>query len=222
MRRAIAAAAAKLGPCLSVSHLLGAPGQVLRVRAGHPNTVQNALAAEARRRYAAPKAPPADVIVAGNHPWPGDPMQSFKVLLQHRSACLEGGALVGLFWTDPAQIDRSFPMRALRAIAASGGVGGWAIARGLSLADTTASALHSSSAFMIRWARELVVDRAVLVYAPPLVARLGPRLGPIRLFDDQAALWRAASEVVTGPAPPRVRIFPQGGLTYVGSSRVQG
>ena len=43
-----------------------------------------------------------DLIVAGNHPWPGDPMQSFKVLLHHRIACRPGGVLVGLFWTDPA------------------------------------------------------------------------------------------------------------------------
>ena len=47
---------------------------------------------------------------------------------------------------------------------------------------------------MIRWARELVVDRTVLVYSPPLHARIGPRLGPVRLFADQPALWKAAIE----------------------------
>ena len=64
---------------------------------------------------------------------------------------------------------------------------------------------------MIRWARELVVDRSVLVYAPPLHDRIGPRLGPVRLFADQAALWQAAAGALRGVTAPRVRVFPQGG-----------
>lgn len=216
MRQAIRAAAARLpGPCFSVSHLLGPPGQVLHVAAGHPDPVQDELAAEASRRFQAAHAPAADVVVAGNHPWPGDPMQSFKVLLHHRAAGRPGGVLVGFFWTDPEQIDRSFPMSAMRAIAATGVIGGWAMRRGLALADRAAAALGSPSAFMLRWARELVVDRTVLVYAPPLHERVGSRLGPVRLFGDQRQLWNAAIAALGGDAAPRVRIFPQGGLTYV-------
>jgi hypothetical protein len=63
---------------------------------------------------------------------------------------------------------------------------------------------------MIRWARELVVDRDVLVYAPALHARIGPRLGPIQVFADQDALWRAAGS----RGVSSVRVFPRGGLTY--------
>ncbi len=214
MRGAIRAAAARLGPCVSVSHLIGAPGQVLHVQAGHPDPVQDRLSAEARRRFQSPDAPEADLVVAGNHPWPGDPMQSFKVLLQHRAAGRPGGVLAGFFWTDPDQIDRSFPMPALRAIAATGILGGWTIRRVLEGVERTTSALGSPSAFMLRWARELVVDRTVLVYAPPLHERLGARLGPVQLFADQALLWRAAAEALRGTSAPRVRIFPQGGLTY--------
>ena len=70
---------------------------------------------------------------------------------------------------------------------------------------------------MLRWARELVVDRTVLVYSPPLHARIGPRLGPVRLFADLPALWKAAIASLgkRREASPRIRIFPQGGLTYV-------
>jgi hypothetical protein len=216
MRRAIRSAAALLGPCLSISHLIGAPGQVFLVRTGHPDVVQDVLAAEARRRFQAPAVGAADVIVAGNHPWPGDPMQSFKVLLQHRAACRVGGVLVGYFWTDPAEIDRSFPLPAMRAIAGSGRVGGWVVSRGLVLAHRAMSAVESPSAFMIRWARELVVDRSVLVFAPPLHDRIGPRLGPVRLFADQGALWTEAARILARNRvdSPRVRVFPQGGLTY--------
>src|SRR5262249_29285131 len=139
MRRAIRAAAVLLGPCFSISHVLGAPGQVLHVAAGHPDPVQDLLAAEARRRFRATDAEPADVVVAGNHPWPGDPMQSFKVLLHHRAAGRPGGVLVGLFWTDPREIDRSFPLPSLRAIAATGAAGGWVIRRVLALAERTSS-----------------------------------------------------------------------------------
>lgn len=223
MRQAIREAAGLLGPCLSVSHLLGAPGEVLAVRVGHPDEVQDALAAEARRRFASPVSAKADIVAAGNYPWPGDPLQSFKVLLQHRQACRSGGVLAGFFWTDPAEMDRSFPLPALRAIAATGAPGGWAIRRGLAMADRIARALGSPAAFMLHWARELVVDRAVLVYAPPLFNRLGPRLGPVLLFDDPGALWRAADAILRrqGVTNPRLLLFPKGGLTYAGETRIE-
>ena len=195
MRRAIHAAAERLGPCFSISHLIGGPGQIFRVMTGHPGRVQDRLSDEARRRFQAPAAPPADVIVAGNHPWPGDPMQSFKVLLHHRAACRPGGALVGLFWTDPDEIGRSFPVASLRRIAATGAWGGWAIRRLVPIAQRVSAAAGSPAAFMIRWARELVVDRNVLVYAPPLHDLIGPRLGPIQIFADQDELWQSFREL---------------------------
>lgn len=213
MRRTIHAAAGLLGPCWSISHLIGGPVQVFRVLAGRPESVQNALASEARRRFRSPVAEPADVVIAGNHPWPGDPMQSFKVLLHHRAACRPGGALVGLFWTDPAEIGRSFPVGALRRIAATGSLGAWGIRHLIPAAQHAAAMAGSPAAFMIRWARELVVDRDVLVYAPPLRQQIGPRLGPVRLFADLDELW--ASVARSGGRRDRVRIFPQGGLTYV-------
>ncbi len=214
MRKAIGSAASLLrGPCVSISHLLGDPGQVLRVECGDPPTVQGALAVEARRRLRAPHREPADLVIAGNDPWPGDPMQSFKVLLNHRAACRKGGALVGFFWTDPAEIDRSFPMPVMRFIAATGVPGGWVARRGLAMADRLAAAAGSPASFMVRWARELVVDRHVLVYAPALRDRIGPRLGPIRIFDEVAPLWEAVAESLGGP-PASVRVFPRGGLTY--------
>ena len=146
-------------------------------------------------------------------------MQSFKVLLHHRAVCRPGGVLVGLFWTDPAEIDRSFPIAALRRIAATGACGGWAIRRLVPIAHRAAAAMRSPAAFMIRWARELVVDRTVLVYAPALFDRIGPRLGPVRLFAEQEALWQAAAQGSRwsrsrGQQRLRVRVFPQGGLTY--------
>ena len=216
MRRAIRSAAARLGPCLSISHLLGPPGTILHVATGHPDPVQDRLAAEARRRFRAPEVDPStvDVVVAGNDPWPGDPMMSFKVLLQNRAAGRPGGVLVGFFRTELAEIDRSVPMSTLRVVAATGLVGGWVIRRGLAAVDRVVSTLHTPSEFLIRWARELVVDRTVLVYAPPLFDKIGPRLGPIRLFDDQASLWKAAEAALPRTQALRCRVFPQGGLTY--------
>jgi lactate racemase len=219
MRRAIHAAAARIGPCWSISHLVGGLGQIFRIVAGHPERVQDLLASEVKRRFQAPAAAPADLIVAGNHPWPGDPMQSFKVLLHHRSACRAGGVLVGLFWTDPREIDRSFPINALRLIAATGAPGGWAIRRMLPMAHGVASSVGSPAAFMVRWACELVVDRTVRVYAPPLFERIGPRLGPVHLFHDLTALCQTAAVALDrrdrSTASRLVRVFPQGGLTYV-------
>ena len=228
MRTAIHAAAELLGPCWSVSHLVAGRGQVIRIVAGHPERVQNLLADEARRRLQAPEAAPADLVVAGNDPWPGDPMQSFKVLLHHRGASAPGGVLAGLFWTAPDEIDRSFPITALRCIAATGRWGGWTIRRILPLAQRIAGVTGSPAAFMLHWACELVVDRTVLVHSPPLYERIGPRLGPVQLFADQAALWRAAATALArrGAARAedrmRIRVFPQGGLTYVPKPRGLG
>jgi hypothetical protein len=219
MRLAIGQAAGMLGPSFSISHLIGGPHQVLQVSAGRPEPVQEILSREARRRFLAPHSAPADLIVVGNHPWPGDPMQSFKVLLHHREAARPGGVLVGLFCTDPTEIDRSFPRAASRLISAAGAPGGWAIRRMVPLAERVMSAAGSPSAFMLRWARELVVDRTVLVFSPPLHDRLGPRLGPVCIFADLSELWNHALGSL-GKAqsnPPRVRVFPQGGLTYVPS-----
>ena len=221
MRQAIHDAAERLGPCWSISHLIGGHAQVFRVAAGDPDRVQDLLAAEARGRLQAPLSAPADLVVAGNHPWPGDPMQSFKVLLQHRAACRSGGVMVGLFWTDPAEIARSFPISVLRLITMTGAWGGWTIRRLLPAAQRLVAVSGSPAAFMLSWARELVVDRTVLVFAPPLRERLGPRLGPVRLFADQSALWHAAALVLNRQrlaGPLRLRVFPQGGLTYVSGS----
>ncbi len=217
MRRAIHSAAALLpGRSVSISHLMGDPGQVLRVVSGRPEAVQDDLAAEARRRFRfrAAAGEPADLVVAGNDPWPGDPMQSFKVLLQHRAAGRPGGVLVGFFRTEPGEIDRSFPMPLARAFAATGGVGAWVTRHGLVAVDGLAAAAKAPFSFLLRWARELVVDRTVLVYAPLLRERLGPRLGPVRLFAEQPPLWRAAAKALAPIRAPRVRVFPKGGLTY--------
>ncbi|MBX6314506.1 MAG: DUF2088 domain-containing protein [Isosphaeraceae bacterium] len=215
MRRAIRSAAALLpGRCVSISHLMGEEGRVLRVLTGDVERVQEQLAEDVRRRFRAEPGEPADVVIAGNAPWPGDPMQSFKVLLNHRAAGRRGGVFVGLFWTDPAELDRSFPRGSMRLIAAVGSLGGPLARLGLALGDRLFTAIRNPARFMVRWARELVVDRHVLLYAPLLRREIGARLGPVRLFDDQAALWRAADEALGGTRPNRVRIFPQGGLTY--------
>ena len=222
MRQAIYEAAKRLGPCWSISHLIGSQSEVFQVVTGDPARVQDLLALEVSRRFHAPASVPADLVVIGNYPWPGDPMQSFKVILQHRAACHSGGVLVGFFWTDPAEVDRSFPLSALRGIAATGAIGGWGIRQLLPMSQRISAMGRSSVEFMLRWACELVVDRTVLVYSPPLYDRLGPRLGPIGLFDDQGTLWRAAAKVIAGGDervhPLRIRVFPQGGLTYVTQS----
>lgn len=214
MRQAIRRAAERLpGASFSISHLLGTSSQLLDVATGDPSAVEVLLARQARARFASP-GDEADVVVAGNYPWPGDPMQSFKVLLHHRNGCRPDGALVGFFWTDPDEIDRSFPRSSLRRIARTGALGAWTLRRGLALADRVATAAHRPSAFMIRWARELVVDRGVYVYCPELARSVGSRLGPVRLFDGTAELWDSVESDLSG-IPAKARVFPQGGLSYI-------
>ncbi len=187
-----------------------------------PNRPHNPNPAVGDQSQAQPESPTesegVDLVVAGNHPWPGDPMQSFKVLLQNRADVRPGGVIVGLFWTDPEEIERSMPLSSLRRIAVTGTLGSWAIHRLLPRAGRTAHALKSPKAFLIDWARELVVDRTVLVYAPELRRRLGRHLGPVGLFDDLPTLWRAV-EAVLGSPPQNATLLPIGGLTYTPSSK---
>jgi hypothetical protein len=83
--------------------------------------------------------------------------------------------------------------------------------------------LSAPSAFMICWARELVVDRTVLLYTPLLRERVGEWLGPVHIFADQNELWSTAKQIVgREQRRPEVRIFSAGGLTYcpgVGTDR---
>jgi hypothetical protein len=214
MRAAIREAAGFLrGRTISISHVIGPPGTILAVSAGDVDLVQELLSAEVSRRFEATGAEPADVVIATSAPWPGDPMQSFKVLLNHRAACRKHGALVGLFWTDPAEVGRSFPVQALRGIAASGRAGAFAIQHGLRGAERVLTGLAHPSRFMVRWARELVIDRHVMIYSPQLRGVLGRRLGPVRLFDDLGELFASVCKSLRGD-PYLVRVFPCGGLSY--------
>jgi len=218
MRQAISRAAKLLpGGTLSISHVIGRHSQeVFKILAGDPDEVEMQLAGEAKRRFEfRPDAnkPLADMIIVGNAPWPGDPMHSFKVLLNHRAACKPGGVLAGVFWTDPAELGRSFPLGPARMIARSGKIGALATRFGLPLAEKVAAWRGSSKRFMMRWARELVLDRQVLVYSPEMQQLFGPRLGSVRLAGNTHEFWAIAQS----HARPieNVRLFPWGGLTYV-------
>lgn len=217
MRKAISRAARLLpGGTLSVSHVIGRNSQeIFNVLAGEPDDVEMQLAQEAKRRFEyrpAEGQPLADMIIVGNAPWPGDPMHSFKVLLNHRAACKPGGILAGVFWTDPAELGRSFPLGPARMIARSGKIGALATRFGLPLAEKVAAWRGSPKRFMMRWARELVLDRQVLVYSPEMRQIFGPRLGSVRLTGDAHEFWQIAQS--HSRPISNVRLFPYGGLTY--------
>ena len=178
--------------------------------------MQDRLADEARRRFEAPRAAAAVLVIAGNHPWPGDPMQSFTVLLQHRAACRKGGVLAGFFWTQPGEIDRSFPPGLLRGIAATGGARGLGGPPRPGAGRPVAAATGSPAAFMIRWARGLVVDRTILVAASAHADRPSPRAGallrrPGRPVSAPAAALRPPCPAEAALAtPPRSACSPRG------------
>jgi hypothetical protein len=213
MRLAIAQAAALLdGANFSIGHVMGAPSQVLHLACGDVDAVQARLSNDAQARYRR-VVEPARAVVVGNFPWPGDPMMSFKALINHLAAVQPNGVLIGCFWTDPAELERSLPTNVLKPIAASGRLGAALIRRGLRAADRAVTWLKHPSRFMLRWARELVADQTVLVLAPELAHRFGPCLGPVRLFSNQSDLWAAAEQALRKP-PDSLAVFPYGGLTY--------
>ncbi|MBI1324600.1 DUF2088 domain-containing protein [bacterium] len=218
MRQAISRAAKLLpGGTISISHVIGRnSAEIFEVAAGDPDEVELKLAEEAMRRFAFVPDPTgnlADAIVVGNAPWPGDPLHSFKVLLNHRAACKPGGVLAGVFWTDPAELGRSFSPGLARLISKSGPVGAIATRLGLPAAENAAALLGSPKRFMMRWARELVLDRHVVVYSPEMKSHFGSRLGPVRIVDRTEDLWRWISKSRGSGAS--VTTFPYGGLSYV-------
>lgn len=217
MRQAIARAAKLLpGSTISVSHVIGRNStEIFKVLAGDPDEVEMQLANEARRRFEFKlphNAPLADLVIAGNAPWPGDPMHSFKVLLNHRQACKPGGVLAGVFWTDPAELGRSFPLAPAKLIARSGRFGQFATRVGLPVAEKVASWRGSSKRFMMRWARELVLNRQVVVYSPEMKSLFGRRLGSVLIAGDTNEFWSMVKKH-TGSSP-KTTLFPYGGLTY--------
>ncbi len=217
MRQAITRAA-KLLPSgtLSISHIIGRnAGEIFEIAAGEPDEVELKLAELARIRFAFeadPTSKRADAILVGNAPWPGDPLHSFKVLLNHRAACKPGGVLAGVFWTDPAELGRSFSPGLARFISKSGPIGALATRLGLPAAEKAAALLGSPKRFMMRWARELVLDRHVIVYSPEMRSQFGASLGPVRIVDRPEELW--TSIVRYGGPDAAVTTFPYGGLTY--------
>ena len=82
--------------------------------AGDPERVQDLLAAEVSKRFHAPPSAPADLVIVGNHPGRATPCRASRLYFSTGRPADRGGVLVGLFWTDPAEIDRSFPIFALR------------------------------------------------------------------------------------------------------------
>ena len=79
------------------------------------------------------------------------------------------------------------------------------------------SAGGSPAAFMLRWARELVVDRTVLVYSPRSTPGLAPASAPSgSLLTCPPCGKRAiASLDKFSPAFTADSRLSQGGLTYV-------
>jgi hypothetical protein len=219
MRQAISRAARLLpGGTLSISHVIGRnASEIFEIAAGDPDAVEMKLATEAARRLRFESESLADAIVVGNSPWPGDPLQSFKVLLNHRAACKPGGVLAGVFWTDPAELGRSFSPGLARLISKTGQIGALATRFGLPAAENVAALMGSSKRFMMRWARELVLDRYVIVYSPVMKSHFGARLGPVRIVDRPQDFWDLIARHCDTNA--RITTFPYGGLTYAPVSR---
>ena len=222
MRQAITRAAKLLpGGTLSISHVIGRnSGEIFEIAAGDPDEVELKLAGHAQRRFAfVPdrSSKLADAILVGNAPWPGDPLHSFKVLLNHRAACKPGGVLAGVFWTDPAELGRSFSPGLARWISKTGPIGALATRLGLPAAEKTAAILGSPKRFMMRWARELVLDRRVVVYSPEMRSTFGARLGPVLIVDKSEDLWAMIARY--GGKNATVTTFPYGGLSYVPQCR---
>jgi hypothetical protein len=220
MRQAISRAAKLLpGSTISVSHVIGRNShEIFEVMAGEPDDLEMRLATIAKQRFefkSDKQTKLADLIIVGNAPWPGDPMHSFKVLLNHRAACRKGGVLAGVFWTDPAEIGRSFPLGPAKWIARSGRAGAIVTRIGLPLAEKIAAVTGSSKRFMMRWARELVVDRKVIVYSPQMKELFGRRLGSVSIAGNPDEFWSMIANA-TGHAP-NATLFPYGGLTYAAS-----
>jgi lactate racemase len=215
MRQAISRAAKLLpGGTLSISHVIGRTSEeIYEIAVGSPDAVEQKLASKAKSRFHyVPAQPLADLVVVGNAPWPGDPMHSFKTLLNHRNACKPHGVLAGVFWTDPAELGRSFPIGAAKAIAKSGRLGAFATRVGLPLAEKMATWRGSSKRFMMRWARELVLDRTVIVYSPEMARLLGSRLGSVTIAENPAIFWNAV--IKSSRHHEHATLFPYGGLTY--------
>ena len=171
---------------------------------GGPNRVQDLLAAEARRRFQAQAAAPGRHGRRGQPPLAGRPDAELQGLASPPRRGRPGGVLVGLFLDRPAT--RSTARSRLppcESIAATGRLGGWAIRRLVPTGRARpprprARRPRSCSAGPASW------SLTAPSWSTPRrsMTRIGPRLGPIRLFADQPTLWEACAGVEP-QGPPR-------------------
>ncbi|MFM7316420.1 MAG: hypothetical protein ACKO5E_05685, partial [bacterium] len=87
---------------------------------------------------------------------------------------------------------------------------------GLPLAEKIATWRGSSKRFMMRWARELVLDRTVIVYSPEMKSLFGPRLGSVRIAGNREEFWNCMIKNHNKVIQSAI-IFPYGGLSYAES-----
>ena len=70
---------------------------------------------------------------------------------------------VGLFHAEESELNRSFPLPAMHAIAATGAIGGAIVRHGVALGRTLGEQRRQPLGVHVKMARELVVDRTLLV-----------------------------------------------------------
>ena len=174
----------KLGPCVSISHLLGPPGTILHVASGHPDPVQDRPGGRGPPAVPGPRCRPVDRGRRGRRqrPLAGRPDDELqgpapaprRRPTRRRSWRASSGPTRSRRSTAPSPCPRS---RGSRPAVSPRGLGD--PSRTGRRPTGSSRALHAPSEFLDPMGpRELVVDRTVLVYAPPLFDRIGPRSRP--------------------------------------------
>jgi len=199
------------GRTFAVQYLLDSRDMPYSMVAGDIGQGQQMLAKQCAAASGIVMESQADVVIANAHPRDYDLWQCFKCIPNTHWAARKGGAIIVLArcpaGANMGRIRWPLSPKWTRRLVRAAGVKGI-----VSSVRRLMPGVNPEAHFFVQIAAETIYRNPILMYAPEILRR-GQTFPGLPLYDDLAAVFRAADEAL-GEGSRRVAIFPSGGVTY--------
>jgi lactate racemase len=199
------------GRTFAVQYLLDGRDLPYSVAAGDIALGQQMLAKQCAAASGIVMESQADIVIVNANPRDYDLWQSFKCIANTHFAARKGGVIVVLArcpgGMNMPRVRWPFSPKWTRRLIRTIGVKAL-----VSLVRRLLPGVNPEAHFFIQIATATVHRNSILMYAPEIIKR-GERFPGLPLYDDLAAVFRAADEAL-GEGNRRVAVFPFGGVTY--------
>jgi lactate racemase len=199
------------GRTFAVQYLLDAKDLPYSTVAGDIARGQQMLAKQCAAASGIVMESQADILITNAHPRDYDLWQCFKCIPNTHYAARKGGVIIVLArcpaGTNMGRVRWPLSPKWTRRLIRGMGVKGI-----VSLVRRLMPGVNPEAHFFVQIATETLHRNPILMYAPEILRR-GQNFPGLPLFDNLAAVFRAADEAL-GEGSRRVAIFPSGGVTY--------